>query len=83
MRLVDISRKLSTSEEYILSDMLIMVSDLEDGASLIEDNISMKCENSKKVRLFLTILGINIYSAAAIISEIDYISRDKSKGKLA
>ncbi|MEM2056475.1 MAG: hypothetical protein QXS30_02470 [Thermoplasmatales archaeon] len=37
----DISRNLSTFQRYVLSDMLIRVSDLEDRASMIEDDITM------------------------------------------
>ena len=77
------SEKLSESDRYILSDMLFRVSNLKDRASMIEDEISRKCENNKDVSLLMTIPGINVYSAAAIISEIDDISRFSSKEKLA
>ena len=77
------SEKLSESDRYILSDMLLRVSNLKDRASMIEDEISRKCENNKDVSLLMTIPGINVYSAAAIISEIDDISRFSSKEKLA
>ena len=77
------SGKLSESDRYILSDMLFRVSNLKDRASMIEDEISRKCENNKDVSLLMTIPGINVYSAAAIISEIDDISRFSSKEKLA
>ena len=77
------SEKLSESDRYILSDMLLRVSNLKDRTSMIEDEISRKCENNKDVSLLMTIPGINVYSAAAIISEIDDISRFSSKEKLA
>ncbi|MEM0167866.1 MAG: hypothetical protein QW364_03510 [Thermoplasmatales archaeon] len=37
----DISRNLSTFQRYVLSDMLIRVSDLEDRAFMLEDDITM------------------------------------------
>ena len=41
----------------------------------VEDEISRSVINDRNVKLLMTIPGINIYSSAAIMSEIDDISR--------
>ena len=53
-----------------------------DRESLVEDEISRKCENRKDTKIPTT-PGINVYSAAVIVSEIDDISRFGSKEKFA
>ena len=49
----------------------------------VEDEISRSVINDRNVKLLMTIPGINVYSSAAIMSEIDDISRFHSKEKLA
>ena len=49
----------------------------------IEEAIRKRAKDSEDVNLLMTIPGINVYSAAAIMSEIDDISRFSSKEKLA
>ena len=49
---------------------------------MVEDVIA-KVSGNERVKLLLTILGINVYSAAGIMSEIDDISRFSNKEKLA
>ena len=77
------SDKLGASDKYVLSDMLTRISELRDRESMIEDEISRKCKNRKGTKILMTIPGINVYSAAVIVSEIDDISRFGSKEKLA
>ncbi len=49
----------------------------------MEEEISKLVENIDKVRLLMTIPGINVYSASAILAEIDDISRFPTKEHLA
>ncbi len=49
----------------------------------MEDQIASMLFDSKNAKLLMTIPGINVYSAAAIISEIDDISRFNTKEKLS
>ena len=51
--------------------------------SRVEDEISRYVVNDRNVNLLMTIPGIGIYSSAAIMAEIDDISRFSSKEKLA
>ncbi len=51
--------------------------------STVEDEISRSVINDRSVKILMTIPGIGIYSSAAIMSEIDDISRFGSKEKLA
>ena len=50
---------------------------------MVEDEISRSVINDRSVNLLMTIPGMGIYSSAAIMSEIDNISRFSSKEKLA
>ena len=74
---------IGASDKYVLSDLLTRISELRDRESMIEDEISRKCKNRKDTKILMTIPGINVYSAAVIVSEIDDISRFGSKEKLA
>ena len=49
----------------------------------MEDEISRYVVNGRNVKILMTISRIGIYSSAAIMSEIDDISRFSSKEKLA
>jgi len=49
----------------------------------VEEEISKLVENNDKVRLLMTIPGINVYSVCAILAEIDDISRFPTKEHLA
>ena len=49
----------------------------------IENRIALAVKDDKRVNLLMTIPGINVYSAAVIISEIDDISRFPTKEKFA
>ena len=51
--------------------------------SMVEDEISRSVASDRSVSLLMTIPGIGIYSSAAIMSEIDDITRFGSKEKLA
>ena len=77
------SDKLSAAERVVMSDLLSRVSDLIEKEKAIEDRIAAMVSDNEDVKLLLTIPGINLYSAACIISEIDDISRFRSKEKLA
>ena len=50
---------------------------------MVEDEIAKASCNNERMKLLLTIPGINVYFAAAIISEIDDIRRFNNKEKLA
>lgn len=75
--------RLDHSHRIVISDMLERLSDLIDREKKVEEQISALVINDKRIKLLLTIPGINVYSAAAIISEIDDISRFPSKEKFA
>lgn len=45
----------------------------------MEDQIALAVKDNSSVKLLMTIPSINVYSAAAIISKIDDVSRFKSK----
>lgn len=77
------SDKMSSSDRIIMSDMICRIKELKNRESMMEDEISRFCENREDIRLLMTIPGINVYSAAAIISEIDEIERFATKEKLA
>ena len=75
--------RLSTAQRFVLSDLLDQITYLTKKESTVEDEISRSVINDRNVKLLMTIPGINIYSSAAIMSEIDDISRFHSKEKLA
>ena len=77
------SVKLKTKEGVVMGDMLERLSDLFDREREIENNIALAVKDDGNVKLLMTIPGINVYSAAVIVSEIDDISRFKSKEKFA
>ncbi len=63
--------------------MLKRLVDFFDREREMENRISLAVKNDSNVKLLMTIPGINVYSSAVIISEIDDISRFKSKEKFA
>lgn len=65
-----------------MSDMLERLIELNRKKHMVEDDIS-KVSGNERVKLLLNIPGINVYSAAAIMSEIDDIRRFSNKEKLA
>ena len=75
--------KLKENERIVMEDMLKRLSDLFDRENEMENRIALAVKDDHRVKLLMTIPGINVYSAAVIISEIDDISRFKSKEKLA
>ncbi|MEM3193165.1 MAG: IS110 family transposase, partial [Candidatus Parvarchaeota archaeon] len=77
------SIRLKTRERVVMGDMLEILSDLFDRERGIENNIALAVKDDGNVNLLMTIPGINVYSAAVIVSEIDDISRFKSKEKFA
>ena len=74
---------LSTAQRFILSDLLDQITYLMKKESTVEDEISRSVINDRNVKLLMTIPGIGIYSSAAIMAEIDDISRFDSKENLA
>ena len=74
---------LSTAQRFALGDLLDQITYLMRKESMVEDEISRSVINDRNVNLLMTIPGIGIYSSAAIMSEIDDISRFSSKEKLA
>jgi len=50
---------------------------------MVEEEISKLVENNDNVKLLITIPRINVYSASAILAEIDDISRFPTKEHLA
>ena len=77
------SGKLSATERILMSDMLSRISGLIEKERHIEDQIAAMVISNDDVRLLMTIPGINVYSAACIVSEIDDLSRVGSKEKHA
>ncbi len=77
------ANNLSTSQRVVLNDLMDRITYLMRKESTVEDEISRSAMNDRNVDLLMTIPGIGIYSAAAITSEIDDISRFKTKEKLA
>ena len=77
------ANKLSTSQRFVLNDLMDRITYLMRKESTVEDEISRSAMDDRNVDLLMTIPGIGIYSAAAIMSEIDDISRFKTKEKLA
>ena len=77
------SQKLRTTERILMSDLLSRVSDLIEKEGAMEDQIAAMVADNEDVHLLMTIPGINLYSAACIISEIDDISRFHSREKIA
>ena len=75
--------KLKENEKIVMEDMLKRLSDLFDRENEMENKIALAVKDDNRVKLLMTIPGINVYSAAVIISEIDDISRFKSKENLA
>ncbi len=75
--------KLKGNERIVMEDMLKRLSDLFDREREMENKISLAVKDDPRIKLLMTIPGINVYSAAVIISEIDDISRFKSKEKFA
>ena len=84
--LIEIERqsvKLSPAERIVLDHMLSSVIQLRKNAMEIEDEMARSGHERYDVRLLMTIPGINVYSAVAIVSEIDSITRFSSKEKFA
>ncbi|MHB1622178.1 MAG: IS110 family RNA-guided transposase [Cuniculiplasma sp.] len=77
------STKLPYSERIVLSDIISRVLSLKMSASKVEDQMARMTENNEDIKILLSIPGINIYSAVAIMSEIGDIKRFEDKGHLA
>ncbi|MHB1812556.1 MAG: IS110 family RNA-guided transposase [Thermoplasmataceae archaeon] len=77
------SSKLSPADRIVLTDMLHRIADLKNRSTAIEDEMARMTAGRKDVKLLMTIPGINVYSTAAIISEIDVIGRFPDKEHLA
>ena len=75
--------KLKENERIVMEDMLKRLSDLFDRENEMENRIALAVKDDSRVKLLMTIPGINVYSAAVIISEKDDISRFKSKEKFS
>ncbi len=78
-----VSSILSHEDRFVLNDLLLRINDLLAMESKVEEEISRLAENNDKVRLLMTIPGINVYSASAILAKIDDISRFPTKEHLA
>ena len=82
-KIEEAASKLSVAENIVMSDLLASVLELNRRKEMVEDEIAKAAGNNRRVKILMTIPGINVYSAAAIMSEIDDISRFSSKEKLA
>jgi len=78
-----VSSILSPEDRFILNNILLRINELLAIESMVEEEITKILENNDKVRLLMTIPGINVYSACAILAEIDDISRFPTKKHLA
>ncbi len=74
---------ISMAQRFIMSDLMDQITYLMRKESTLEGEISRYVVNDRKVNLLMTIPGIGIYPSAAIMAEIDDISRFGSKEKLA
>ena len=70
-------------DRIVLLDLIERISDLKERDRMLEDQMAVACEGKNSVRLLMTIPGIDLYSAPAILSEIDDVSRFPTKEKLA
>lgn len=77
------SENFDPAEKVVLNSLLHMVIELRKRCDEIEDEMARIGKRRKDVGLLLSIPGINVYSAVAIVSEIDDISRFRGKEKLA
>lgn len=77
------SSELNSYEKVVMNDMLERLSELFDRERKVEEHIASFVINDSRVKLLMTVPGINLYSAAAIVSEIDDISRFHSKEKFS
>ncbi|MGC8506604.1 MAG: IS110 family transposase, partial [Thermoplasmata archaeon] len=75
--------KLKGNEKIVMEDMLKRLSDLFDREREMENRIALAVKDDHRIKLLMTIPGINVYSAAVVISEIDDISRFRSKERFA
>jgi len=75
--------EMNENEKIIMDDMLKRIADLLNREREIENRIALAVKDDKRVNILMTIPGINVYSAAVIISEIDDISRFQTKEKFA
>ena len=75
--------KLKENERIVMDDMLKRLVDLLDREREMENRIALAVKDDPRMKLLMTIPGINVYSAAVIISEIDDISRFRSKERFA
>ena len=73
---------LSKEQRFVLSDLMDQITYLMKKESTVEDEISRYGISDRNVKLIMTIPGIGIYSSAAIMSEIDDITRFETKEKL-
>ncbi|OWP57170.1 MAG: hypothetical protein B2I17_01985 [Thermoplasmatales archaeon B_DKE] len=77
------SQRFRASNSAVLTDMTKRVSEIRNHESIMEDGISRIASDRNDFALQVTIPGVHVYSAAAILAEIDDISRFPSKEKLA
>jgi transposase len=75
--------KLSKEQRFVINDLMDQITYLMKKESMVEDEISRCVVSDRNVNLLMTIPGIGIYSSAAIMSEIDDITRFETKEKLA
>lgn len=75
--------KLNSREKVVMNDMLERLSDLFERERNMEESIASMASADSRVKILMTIPGVDVYSATAIISETDDISRFKSKEKFA
>jgi transposase len=73
---------ISTEQRFVPTDLLDQITYLMRKESMVEDEISRSVMNDRNVNLLMKIPGIGIYSSAAIMAEIDDISRFSTKEKL-
>jgi len=74
--------KLPDSEQYNLNSYLKIVETLTYEKAHITKKIESLCRNNQQATLLISIIGINYYSAMAILSEIGEITRFPNPKKL-
>ncbi|MCL4452701.1 MAG: IS110 family transposase [Candidatus Thermoplasmatota archaeon] len=73
----------SYSDKIVLRSLLNDISYIKDREKEIETEISLASSNNDNIKILMSIPGINIYTAAGILSEIGTINRFLNKEKFA
>ena len=82
-QILNASSVLPEADRFVLSGLIERIWQLRDQAMAVEDQISKMVVNNGNVAGIMTVPSLNVYSASAIMADIDDISRFSTKEKLA